>query len=61
MYKFKKIIVFTHVFIRRHYKEQKENYPILEGFIMTKEIQKTVYQLPKPDAGWRLLDIQMFA
>ncbi|MFJ7983158.1 hypothetical protein ACIQ1D_23195 [Lysinibacillus xylanilyticus] len=27
---------------------------------MTKEIQGTVYQLPKPDAGWRPLDIQMF-
>jgi len=27
---------------------------------MTKEMQKTVYQLPYPDAGWRPLDIQMF-
>ncbi|MFJ3386845.1 hypothetical protein [Lysinibacillus sp. NPDC086135] len=28
---------------------------------MTNENQKTVYQLPSPDAGWRPLDIQMFA
>lgn len=28
---------------------------------MTKVMQKTVYQLPYPDAGWRPLDIQMFA
>lgn len=28
---------------------------------MKKEMQKPVYQLPTPDAGWRPLDIQMFA
>lgn len=27
---------------------------------MKKEMQKPVYQLPTPDAGWRPLDIQMF-